>query len=89
MQTSSCKLAADFLSVREDIVSVCGLSGVESLKFLAPMKLSCFMKGAAFELVQGFVHFGNMGDFLPVRKSRVDPQICGMNHSRIIYQYLD
>ena len=53
------------------------------------MKLSHFMYGAAFELAQGFVLFGNIEDFLPARKSRVDLQICGMNNSRVISQYSD
>ena len=53
------------------------------------MKLSRFMNDAAFELAQGFVPFGNIEDFLPARKSRVDPQICGMNYSRFIFQYSD
>ena len=53
------------------------------------MKLSRFINGAAFELAQGFVPFGNIEDFLPARKSRVDPPICGMKYSRIISQYSD
>ena len=36
------------------------------------MKLSRVMNGAAFELAQGFIPFGNIGDFLSARKSRVD-----------------
>ena len=84
MQSIGCKLAADFSSVREDTVSVSGILGVDLLKYLTPMKLSRFMNGAAFELAQGFVPFGNMEDFLPARKSRVDPQIWGMNYSRVI-----
>ena len=39
------------------------------------------MNDAVFELAQGFVHFHNIEDFLPARKFRVDPQICGMNYS--------
>ena len=72
MQASGCKLAADFSSVHEDTVSVSGILGVNLLKYLAPMKLSRFMNGAAFELAQGFVPFSNLEDFLPTRKSRVD-----------------
>ena len=46
-------------------VSVSGILGVDLLKYLAPMKQSRFMNGAAFELVQGLVPFGNMEDFVP------------------------
>ena len=81
-------MAADFSSVLEDTVSVSDLLGVDLLKYLAPMKLSRFMNSAAFELAQGYVPFGNI-DFLPARKSRIDPQICGMNYSRIISQHSD
>ena len=59
-----------------------------SLKCLANMNLSRFMNGAAFELAPGFVPFGNI-DFLPARKSRVYPQICGMNYFRVIFQCTD
>ena len=76
MQASGCKLVVDFSSLHEDTVSVNVLSGVDLLKYLAPMKLTRFMNGAPFELAQGLVPFGNIEDFLPVRKSRVDPQIC-------------
>ena len=55
MQTSGCKLAADFSSVHEDTVSVSGILGVDFLKYQSPMKLSRFMNGAAFKLAQGFV----------------------------------
>ena len=89
MQTCSCSLAADFSSVHEDTASVSGILSVDLLKYLAPMKLSLFMNGAALELAQGFVPFGNIEDFLPARKSRVEPQICGMNYSRVISQYSD
>ena len=87
-QASGCKLAADFSSVHEDTLSVSGILGVDLLKYLTPMMLSRFMNGAAFELAQGFDPLSNIEDFLPARKSRVDPQICGMNYSRIISQYL-
>ena len=89
IQASDCMLAADFSSVHEDSVSVSGILGVDLLKYLAPMKLSHFMNGAAIELGQGFVSFGNIEDFLPARKSRVDPRICGMNYNRVISQYSD
>ena len=89
MQISGCKLAADFSSVPEDTVSVNGILGVDFLKYLAPMKLSHFRNSAAFELAQEFVPFGNIEDLLPVQKSRVDPQICGMNYSLVISQYSD
>ena len=89
IQASGCKLAAGFSSVHEDTVSVSCILGVDLLKYLAPMKLSHFMNGAAFEMAQGFVPFGNIENFLPARKSRVDPQICGMNYSRVITQYSD
>ena len=84
MQASGCNLAGDFSSVHKDTVSVCSFLGVDFLKYLGPMKLSRFMNGAAFQLAQRFVHFGNIEEFLPTRKSRVDPQICGMNYSRVI-----
>ena len=64
MQASGCKLAADFSSVHEDTMSVNGLLGVDLLKYLAPMKLSRFMNGAAFKLAQGFIPFSNLEDFL-------------------------
>ena len=75
------------MSVHEDTVSVSDLLGVDLLKYLALMKLSRFMNSATFELTQRFVPFGNIEDFLPARKSRVDPHICGMNYSRVIFQY--
>ena len=53
------------------------------------MMLSRFMNGEVFELVQGFVLFGNIEDFLPTRKSKVDTKICGMNYYRVISQYSD
>ena len=87
MQVGGCKLAADFSSVQEDTVSVSGILDIDLLKYLVPMKLSRFMNGAAFELAQGFDLFGNIEGFLPARKSRVDPQICGLNYSQVISQY--
>ena len=89
MQASGCKLAADFSSVHEDTVSVSGILGVDLLKYLAPMKLSHFMNGEDFELAQRFVPFSNIEDFLPVQKSSVDRQICGINYSRVISQNSD
>ena len=59
------------------------------LKYLAPMKLSRFMNSAAFELAQGFVPFGNIEDFLPAWKSKIDTLICGMIYSWVISQYSD
>ena len=56
-------MAADFSRIHEDNVSVSGILGVYLLKYMTPMKLSRFMNGAAFELAQGFVLFGNI-DFL-------------------------
>ena len=67
-QACDCKLAADLLSVHEDIVSVSCLLGVDLLKYLAPMKLPRFINGAAFELAQEFMPYVNI-DFLPARKS--------------------
>ena len=89
MQTTGYKLTADFSCVHEDSVLVSGILGVYLLKYLAPMKLSRFINGAAFELAQGFVPFGDIEDFLPARKSRVDHQICSMNYSRVISQDSD
>ena len=77
MQTSGGKLAVDFSCVHEDTVSVSGILVIDFLKYQSPMKLSRFMNGAAFELAQRFVPFSNIEDFLPARKFRVDPRICG------------
>ena len=88
MQASGCKLAADLSRVHKDTVSVSGLFDVDLLKYPTPMKLFHFMTGAAFELAQGFVPFGNREDFLPDQKTKVDPQIY-MNYSQVISQYPD
>ena len=68
MKASGCKLTEDFSSVHEDTVSVSGLLGVDLLKYLAPMKLSRFMNGAAFELVQGFFSFWQHRRFITCSK---------------------
>ena len=47
------------------------------------------MNGAAFELAQECVPFGNIENFLPAGKFKVDPQIRGINYSRVISQYSD
>lgn len=64
MQASGCKLAVDFSSIQDESFSVHRLLGVDLLKFLDPMQLTCFMNVSAFRLPQGLVPFGGVADFL-------------------------
>ena len=53
------------------------------------MNLFRFMNSMTFELAQGFILFGNLEDFQIAQKSKVDPQICGINYTQVISQYSD
>ena len=85
--TGGSKLAVDFSCVCNDCLSVHGLLGVDVLKYKEAMQLIHFMKGSAFEFLQGIVPFGNVSDFLCPVVNATNSDVSNISYSQAIADY--
>ena len=81
------KLAVDFSCVRNNCLSVHGLIRVDVLKYMGPMQLIHFMKGSAFEFLQGIVPFSNVADFCCPVIDATNSNVSSINYSQAVANY--
>ena len=54
---------------------------------MGPMQLIPFMKGFAFEFLQGIVPFGNVSDFLCSVVDTTNSDVSSINYNQVVADY--
>ena len=80
---SSYRLAADFISIHNDSISMHGLLGIDILKYMGPIQLINFMN---FEFSQGIVPFENVADLKCPNSNTVNlvSNTCDLSYGQVV-----